>query len=78
MVSLLNASHIRAETFFNLKGLDQAAVARLEKAVKTSKDTLALADQLQAVRDTNKALHRLERALKSTTGLNVRILDLYS
>lgn len=50
--------------FFKLKGLSTSAVARLEKAVKTSRDTLALADKLEAARDIGKSLHDLEMSIK--------------
>mgnify|MGYP000254970540 CR=1 FL=1 len=75
MVSLLGANNIRTDQFFNLKGLSQSAVERLEKAVKSSRETLALADQLQAVRDTNKSIEKLERNLRYSTGINIRFVD---
>lgn len=78
MVSLLGASNIKSDQFFNMKGLSKAAVEKLELSVKKSKETLALADQLQTMRDTAKTLHKLEMSLKSGSSIGSRILDLYS
>lgn len=67
-----NLFGVKSDGFFNMKGLDPAAIAKLEQRIKAAKDTLALADNLQFVRDSAKAKQ------KTTTALSNRILDLYS
>lgn len=78
VVSASGPFGIKPGSFFNMKGLSAEAIARLEQTVKTSRDTLALADRLQTARDVAKALHKLELSLKVTTSLSGRFLDLYS
>lgn len=58
----------RADRFFDYKKLDAAGVARLEGVVASARETLALADRLQVMRDTTSALWRLEDRLKATGG----------
>lgn len=67
-----NPFGIKSDSFFNMKGLDAASMAKLEQRIKSAKDTLALADNLQFMRDSAKARQ------KAATGLSSRILDLYS
>lgn len=63
---------IKTDSFFNMKDLNAAGIAKLEQRIKAAKETLALADNLQTVRDSARARQ------KTTSGLNNRILDLYS
>lgn len=78
MVILPGANNIRPDQFFNMKGLSKAALDKLELSVKKSKETLALADQLQTLRNTNRSIEKMERNLRNSTGINVRFLDLYA
>ena len=61
---------LKAPVLFNMNGLDKAGVARVEGAVKAARDTLALADRLQAVRDVNRAIWKGYDQLRRTTSLS--------
>ncbi len=55
---------------FNMKGLSASGIARIEQSVKNAKDTLALADKLQAVRDDTRSFMKTYDQLKRTTTLS--------
>lgn len=71
-----------AEGFFKLKGLSASAMARLEKSIKSSRDTLSIADRLQIARDNAKTLHNLEMSMKQEQKRSAtrtsRLLDIFS
>jgi hypothetical protein len=75
------ARGIAPETFFRLKGLSAAEVSKLNTSIKSSRETLALADQLQTMRDNAKTLHELEMSVKDSLKSARRrssIMDIFS
>lgn len=62
----------RTPALFDMNNISEAGMAKIEQSVKAAKDTLALADRLQTMRDVNKTLWKIQDSLKGGLTLGRR------
>lgn len=60
---------------FDIKRMSVPQRDKIEQSLQSSRDTLALANRLQNLSDANKAIQKLERHVRNTTGIRLVMFD---